>query len=98
MAEPEPEPNEPWTSLLGKLGLSGDENLAEVGKTEDEAALQLRVAILDAEQEDARMAAVDSLVAHKEAKKDERHEAIVAALTAAKDAEIEQLKAQLAER
>ena len=80
--------------LLSKLELGDDASLAEVGKTEDEAALQLRVAILDAEQEDVRMAAVDSLVAHKE-------HAAVAAVMAEKEAalaEVARLKAELPAR
>ena len=66
-------------------------------KTEDEAALQLRIAILDAEQEDARMVAVDSLVAHKVAVLTAEKDAALAQ-AAAKDAELQQLKAKLAER
>ena len=59
--------------------------------------LQLRIAILDAEQEDARMAAVDSLVAHKVAALTAEKDAALAQ-AAAKDAELQQLKAKLAER
>ena len=79
--EPEPETNPPWSALLSKLGLCADERLAEVGKTEDDETRRLRIAILDAEQEEDKMAAADQLIAQ----------------LAAKDAEIEQLKAQLAE-
>ena len=59
------------------------------GVTQDDETRRLRVAILDAEQEEAKVAAVDSLIAKKDEEKD--------AAVAAKDAEIEQLKAQLAE-
>ena len=61
--------------------LGDDECLAEVGKTEDDETRRLRIAILDAEQEEDKMAAADQLIAQ----------------LAAKDAEIEQLKAKLAE-
>ena len=50
---------------------------------------RLRIAILDAEQEEDKMAAATELIA-------QRDEAL--ALAAAKDVEIEQLKAQLASR
>ena len=96
--EPEPEANAPWSSLLNMLALGDDENLAEVGKAEDDETVQLRVKVLDAEQEEDKAEAMAQLIAHKEAKKDEQHEAAVAVLTeqiAAKDAAIEQLKAKL---
>ena len=87
--EPEPEPNAPWSSLLSQLGLSADESLADVGKTEDDETRRLRIAILDAEQEEDKMAAATELIAQRDA---------ALALAAAKDVEIEQLKEQLASR
>ena len=70
--------------------------------------MQLHVQVLDAEREADKVQAMAQLIAHKEAKKDEQYEAVVAVLTAenhaalalvaAKDAELQQLKAKLAER
>eukprot|EP01045_Picozoa_sp_COSAG04_P047500 COSAG04_NODE_17755_length_459_cov_2.158333_1_plen_77_part_10 len=65
--------------FLAVHGLGDDESLAEVGKqAQDDETRRLRVAILDAEQEEAKITAVDSLIARK----DEQHEAVVAVLTA----------------
>ena len=90
--EPEPEANAPWSSLLTKLELSSDESLAEAGRIEeDEAITRLRVAVLDAEQDEARVAAMTELLA----KKDEEKEAALAKLAAEKDAELAALRAQL---
>ena len=44
------------------LSLGDNEDLAEVGKTEDEATRQIRIDILDAEQEEVKMEAVDQLI------------------------------------
>ena len=73
---------------MSQLDLSDDECLAKVGNTEDDETRRLRIAILDAEQEEDKMAAATELIA-------QRDEAL--ALAAAKDVEIEQLKAKLAE-
>ena len=93
--EPEPETNPPWSSLLAKLQLTDDECLAEVGKTEDDETRRLRIAILDAEQEEDKMVAAGELIAQRDAEKAAK-EAALAEVTA-KDAEIAQLRAQLSQ-
>eukprot|EP01045_Picozoa_sp_COSAG04_P047252 COSAG04_NODE_17541_length_466_cov_1.038147_1_plen_71_part_01 len=63
----DPRPNAPWSALLSQLELSDDESLAEVGKTEDDETRRLRIAILDAEQEEDKMAAAGELIAQRDA-------------------------------
>ena len=93
--EPEPEPElepGPWLELLAALDLADDTTLADAGKTEDDETLQLRVDILEAEEDGAKMAAFNRLVR----KTDEELAAKDAAL-AAKDVELAELRARLAE-
>ena len=72
-----------------QLRLGGDERLAEVGKqAQDDETRRLRVAILYAEQEEAKIAAVDSLIAKKDEEKD--------ALAQQKDKELSELKDRMA--
>ena len=90
--------------MLSQLELSDDESLAEVGKTEDDETRRLRIAILDAEREEDKMAAAGELIAQRDAiiaQLDAEKEVALAEATAkdaevtAKDAEIAQLRAQL---
>eukprot|EP01045_Picozoa_sp_COSAG04_P014778 COSAG04_NODE_1124_length_8149_cov_4.403700_5_plen_239_part_00 len=102
--EAEPETNAPWSALLSQLDLSDDERLAEVGKTEDDETRRLRIAILDAEQEEDKMAAAAELIAQRDAEKAAKEAALAelktaatGELTAQRDAEKAAKEAALAE-
>ena len=86
-SEPEAEANAPWSALLSQLGLSADDSLAEAGKTEDDETRQLRIAALDAEQDEDKMAVVSKLIAQRDAEKAAKEAAL---------AELAELRSQMA--
>eukprot|EP01045_Picozoa_sp_COSAG04_P020261 COSAG04_NODE_2054_length_4901_cov_1.544565_4_plen_145_part_00 len=82
-------------------GLTNDPELAEAGKTEDGETLQLRVDILEAEQDEAKLVAFDRLVHKKDEEKGEalaRQAAENDTTLAEKDAEIAQKDAALEQK